>query len=328
MTSSSTKSGQISEEVTALSVEELIAEILSNARKKQFAKAEELREKLIQLSPMSLKEIISTAETIEKEKSAGIDSAHIKTWDNLYQLLNEEEQNTLFYSMKKIMLPPKKTILVHQSFNNKLFFIDDGQVVVFRQKEGKNVAITKLEKGSLVGEYTFCSIALCSASVATLTETTLYCLDRSTTEIWEENQPALLNKLLEFCKAKGHIDDIIQMQEQEEAAYPRYLLEGHVTANLLAKNGEKTANYFRGNLADISQSGVCFLFKCSKKATARALLTRTLLLSITIDQKKEPVTFSISGTIIKVLFHLYNDYSLHVQFKKLLPKELIKKIIS
>jgi len=326
MTSFSSPPDQANEDNQAQLVEKLFNEIRAHAKNGDFAQAEELREKMIELAPMSLKEIIGSAELIEQEKSIRLDPAHLEIWNKLYQTLTEEERNCLFYSLKKIILPAKKIILLHQKFNNRLFFIDKGQITVYRQKENKNVILTQLGPGELLGEYTFCTISLCSASAASLTETHLYYLERSATQSWEINHPALMNKLISFCKQEGHIDEIIKLKTQEEATYPRHSINGRVTANLLAKDGQKSATTFRGNLEDISRSGTCFQFKCSKETTARALLNRDLLISFSIEKEEIPLTFSATGKIIQVSFHLYNDYSLHIQFNSLLPHEIIEKL--
>ncbi len=309
-------------------VKDLFTEIQSEAKNKNFARAEELREKILELSPMSLTEIINSADIIEKEKTAGLDTTHLTLWNKLYQELNTEERNCLFYSMNKIKVEPQKLILSQNSLNNKLFFLDQGQVTVFKQDNGKNKIITNLGSGELLREYSFCSISLCSASVASLTPSHLYCLDRSIAEKWEATQPSLMNKLLDFCKEEGHMKEIAKMNIEEESTCPKYTFDGVINANLLTKKGKKTNTNFRGSLTNISQIGTCFHFKCNKERTARALLAQYLLLSISIKINNKPINFKIVGKINQVSFHLYSDYSLHVQFNKSLPDNLLKIIRS
>ena len=61
-------------------VELLFDLILRHAREKNFEKAEALRERLFEVDPMSLTEIIKSAEIIEEEKNESIDPDHLNVW--------------------------------------------------------------------------------------------------------------------------------------------------------------------------------------------------------------------------------------------------------
>ena len=72
-------------------VELLFDLILRHAREKNFEKAEALRERLFEVDPMSLTEIIKSAEIIEEEKNESIDPDHLDVWSGMYDLLTTEE---------------------------------------------------------------------------------------------------------------------------------------------------------------------------------------------------------------------------------------------
>ncbi|NOQ45459.1 MAG: hypothetical protein GQ559_02100, partial [Desulfobulbaceae bacterium] len=116
------------------------------------------------------------------------------------------------------------------------------------------------------------------------------------------------------------------IRKQEKWKFPRHAVQGRVTANLLAKDGTVSDAHFNGSIADISRDGTCFEINCSKKKTARALLTRDLVLSFSVNQGEKGLKFSAVGTVVRVSFHLHNDYSIHMRFKKLLHEELITKL--
>ena len=258
-------------------------------------------------------------------KNAGIDKNHLAIWDKLYGALSTEEKNCLYYSLKKVVVPPGKVILAQGAFNTRLFFIDNGQVTIHLPKGDKNILVAQLGRGDILGEYTFTTISLCSATAVSHTEVQMMYLESAAADGWGNKQPGLYDKLIDFCIHNGRVDEIIRRKKLEKRASVRYSIEGRIVATLLTKEGKKTETYFRGSLSDISTTGTCFLIKCSKRTTARALLARHLLLSFSFERGDEKVTFSAVGKVIGVSFHLYNDYSVHVHFVKQLQEDQIQK---
>ena len=320
--------GQPAQEDTSQIIKKLFADIQVAAKAKDFKLAEELREKLIEINPMAISEIIKSSEIIEKEKTAGIDKDHLVTWARLYDGLSDEERNCLYYSMKKYVVPEKKMLLTHGAMNNRLFLIDRGLVTIFFPKEGKNVVLAQIGRGDILGEYTFSTISLCSASAITHTEVELMVLDGGAADGWEDKYPGLYEKLIDFCLKSGRVDEILRIKKLEKRRYERFPAEGRVTATLLTREGKKSEVVFHGGLSDISVSGTCFTIRCSKKATARALLARYMLLSICSDEGENVATVSAIGRVVRVSFHLYEDYSVHVQFNALLTKEQCRQFVS
>ncbi len=261
----------------------LLAEITHLARDRKFSQAEALREQLMEADPSALSEIIKSADIIEKEKTAGLDPDHLAMWDRLYQELNEEETNCLFYSLKKIVVPPKKRILAHGGYNTRLYFIEKGTVTVFSQKDGKNKMIAQLGRGDLLGEYTFTTISVCSASVVSKTEIHLRYLESSATDEWHQEQPGLYEKLTRFCTQYGQVNVIEDRRKHEEEGMEHHTVDGMVVAYPLTKEGKRSTTYFRGGLTQISTDGCCFEIKSSKKETVRALLAKNLFMALALE---------------------------------------------
>lgn len=326
MSSTDTPSIQPGDQDNSQKIEKLFAEIKALAQAKDFVGAEKVRNTLIEVAPMALQEIIDSAEIIEKEKSVGIDPGHLALWDDLYKELDEEEKNSLFYSMKKVVVPPKKKILAKGKFNDKLFFIEDGKVAVYKTKGDKNILVAQLGRGNLLGEYSFTTISLCSASALTQSEVTMYYLKSAATDDWADKHPELLQKLTKFCDKKGNLDDIARRRKQEKWKYPRHNIEGKVSANLLTEKGEKTDKFFHGELVDISRDGTSFGVEIQNKNTARDLLTKKVNLSFSCPLKNDKLEFSASGKVVRVSFHHYSSYKVHIHFDPLIEESLLQKI--
>lgn len=308
-------------------VNKLVVEIQAAVKAKDFPLADSLREKLIQTDSTALKEIIDSAEMIDKAKEDNIDREHLAIWDGLYSTLSQGERNCLFYSMEKIVIPPKKIILSHGAYNSRLFFIDGGKVTIVFPRKGKNTVLAQLGKGHLLGEYSFTSISLCSATAVSHTDVKLYCLDNKITDSWQEEFPGLREKIVDYCVKNGSLEDIARWKSLEKRDKPRYQVSEPLKGYLLDKAGKQTDTYFSGTLSDISVEGCAFEIKLSKKATARALLARNLHLGFTFDVGGKPLEFSTTGQVVKVSYFMYNDYCVHIKFANALKKSVLARIL-
>ncbi len=310
----------------ALPAKDLFLAIEAAIDQGDIATAELLREKLLTDNPMALTEIIRAAELIEKAKTEGINKDHLAIWENLYESLSTEEKICLYYSLKKIVIPPGKIILAQGALNTRLFLIEKGLVTIYSSKNNKRTVIAQLGKGDILGEYTFTTISLCSATAVSHSEVHLRYLDSAAADDWDNKQPGLYDKLTDFCIRSGRVDEIINRKNLEKRTNTRYPIEGRVKATLLTKEGQRTENSFMGTLSDLSVAGTCFLIRCSKKSTARALLARQLLLSFSFEKSDKKTSLSTVGKVIAVSFHLYNDYSIHIHFNKNLDEGIIQQL--
>ncbi|MCP3928136.1 MAG: hypothetical protein GY705_03440, partial [Bacteroidetes bacterium] len=138
---------------------------------------------------------------------------------------------------------------------------------------------------------------------------------------WPRDFPGLYEKITRFCSQYGQFKAIEKRQKEQEQKIKKYVLEGIVIAYPLNKEGEKSKQYFRGGLTEVSREGCCFEIKSSKKETARALLAKSLSLIMSPNRSKNSPKQSITGRVERVSFHLHNDYSVYVTFHRPLKNE-------
>jgi CRP-like cAMP-binding protein len=322
---SSQPKGKAEQPQKARTVDELVAVIVQAVSVRDFRRADETHAELVATFPAALSDIIRAANIIEEEKSAAIEKDHLLRWRKLYQTLSDEERNCLYYSMKKHLLPPKTLILAHRAVNDRLFLIEQGQVIIFRKKDGKNVVLAQLGPGDILGEYTFSHISLCSASAITRTPVQLRCLESRHTDTWEDKHPGLYEKLLDFCLKGGKVDEILKNKRLEKQRFERYPAEGRAKLTFLTAEGKPSDLVFGGSLADISLSGACLGIRFAKKATARSLLDKQLVLHLAADRGSPPFKLSLFARVVRVSFLLYGDYTIHVSFSELQTEETVRK---
>ncbi len=306
-------------------VQQLYEMILQAAEKRDFAKAEGLRLRLIAADDMALIEIIGAAEVIDAARSAAIDPSYHEQWQDLCHGLSEEENNALYYALKEISLKPGTAFIEQGKLNNRLFFISQGQTNLVCQHGARQFLLEKLNAGDIAGEDTFFGISICTTSVVCQGQVTVKYLDRKSMEAWQESFPGLEEKLRAYCLGHSRLDSAKAAKNLERRHDTRFPLEGVVNAQLQDLKGQDLGASFRGVLEDVSAGGICFYIKSSTQSTARMLLGRPVSLSFSWIN----LGLYVRGVIVSSKYHLRNDYTVHVKVTNRndpLFVELVQKI--
>lgn len=303
--------------------EEIAREITQLAGSGNFSEAEELRDLLLAEHPMALSEIVSTGELIEKEKEARLDKAHIALWSELYDQLSQEERNCLFYSTKAAKITQGRLLFTQGKRNSKLFFINSGRVTLFHKKGEARHLIGQLSRGDIVGEEVLLDISYATYSAGCQTDVELRYLEKSVAAGWEKEFPGLEQKLSDYCLRHGRAEQLMKEKLVEKREFDRYPFDVRVSVHILDGEKKRTGKGVKGIMNDFSRAGLNFAVRLSKKETAHALLGR--LVEVELESTNTPVY--LVGKIVRIGFHLHNDYSVHVMLDRVLPEDVLQKII-
>lgn len=305
----------VAENNTQAAVAVLFELIVKYAREKDFPKAEALRNRLFDVDALALSEIVKSGEIIEEEKRGGISSNHLSTWAGLYSKLTQEETNALYYAFKKERHDPDTAVFRQGAHVPRLFFINTGQAKLTCMSNNREVLIRKVGPGDIVGDESFFSNSLCTQTLTALSSLDVQYLDKEVLKTWQESLPALEEKLHEYCLAKAKAAE--KLAAPNRRVHQRFRISGSVSFQLLNSQGAPMGNAFGGDLSDISQSGLSFHLKITVRDNARMLLGRILGMKLTIPAGEVVLT----GIVVAVLSHPFEDYSVHVRFHKLLPEQ-------
>lgn len=319
----------ISEKKTEPAVKLLFDMIIKCAKGKNFSKAESLREKLMEIDPMALSEIISSAEIIEEEKSVSLDKAHMNIWSGLYGKLTPEESNALFYSMKEAVYNANEHVFKKGDHNSMLYFINQGELKMVYEQKGKELLLKKLKPGDIAGQDTFFSISVCTTSLMTLSKVKMNCIEKDVLVRWSKEIPTLEPKLKDYSLKIESAHDLLKKKGMDRRLVNRHNISGKVAVQIINASGNPVGKAFRGDLSDISASGISFYIKTSDRKNASFLLGRNLDLMFAVsedvaDASLEKITQT--GTVIGVSYHLFNDYIIHLKFNKELSSVLVAEI--
>lgn len=292
------------------------------AQAQNFAKAESLREKLFEVDSMALDEIVKSADIIENAKLSAMDQAHTETWSHLYKNLTKEESIALYYGMQTAVYEPEQIIFRQGEMNTNLYLINAGNVKLFYHKDKHAILLNTLGPGDIFGEDTFFTNSTCTTSVMAHSKAKLNIIEKSVLQKWQAEEPNLANKLQDYCAGLEPVKDLLKKKELERRAYPRYEISGSASIQILDKQGSKV---FKGDLEDISASGVSFIMNTSPTA-AETLLGSRLNVKFTLHGAFPEINIDQDGRVVGVHGQLFNEYYINVRWEELLDNGEIDRI--
>jgi CRP-like cAMP-binding protein len=311
---------------TDAAVKLLFKVIVKCAREKNFKKAEELRERMLEVDPMALDEIISSAEIIEEEKSQALDPIHMQIWSRLYDMLDTEEKNELYFAMQDAVLEINQPVFLQGKLDTNLYFINQGQLKMIYQDKAGDVLLYSLGPGQLAGQENFFSNTVCTTSLVTLSNVNLKYLEKRALLKWRNEFPALEQKLIDFCAGFPNATTLLQSKKMDRRALQRVKLSGKGLVQLLNRAGEPIGKSFKGHLSDISVGGLSFELRISKEETARLLLGRKISVAFNYTKRIPNISIDQIGTIVGIYPFPFEDYSIHVKFDKMLDRSVIESL--
>ena len=299
--------------------------IVEKAKQRDFFKAEALRDKLLDVAPMALKEISDSADIIDDEKSRAIDKNHRNVWAELYSSLSPEEANALYFAMRERVFNEGAVITSVGDADFSLYFLDKGQIdMVFIKDDAKSLKI--LEPGDIAGEDTFFyHTAVRTVTLIAKTQLKARSLDRRSLEEWKEKYPALEQKLTDYCNRAGRASEILLKKGMNRRRNLRKKLNGKVGVQLLNSSGAPAGKPFIGVLYDISISGLSFTFRLSNNDVAHKLLGAKIKTQLVIPDAGASKKIEQLGKIVGIGYHVLSDHSIHIRFDQ--PDEAIKRLI-
>ena len=307
---------------------QLVELITSCARKKDFKNAERLRERIYEIDPMALTEILQSGEIIEEEKSGAMDQDLLETWSGLLSVLTQDEFNDLYFTMEKREIKTGEILVSQGTTNDELFFINRGalRISYFQIGTGgdKEIFLENMESGQIAVE-NFFNATLWTVSLTAVQKTQISILRREDLERLEKKNPGIGSKLHGYSMRSFNIAGLLNRKRLDRRAHERYKVRRKIHLEITGKSGCVHSS-FDGSMADISQGGFCFVVKIINKENSRLLLGRDIRATIPLSQGGEQ---KVDGTVIGLQLRdsINCDFSGHVRFKNVLERQPLKFII-
>ena len=314
----------ISENKKDLAVELLFDLITHYAKAQNFSRAEALRERLFEVDSLALNALVKSAEIIEAEKMAAIDPIHLDTWSQLYGKLTKEETIALYYEMKAATVEVEQIIFRQGEMNSNLYFIDSGRLNIAYHMGNHLSLLKSLGPGDIAGEDTFFTSSTCTTSLIAHSKGKLHFLEKSVLSKWQADAPNLKNKLQDYCLKLEPLKDLLEKKNLERRKHNRYVISGDAAVQIADKIEGKV---FKGELSDISASGVSFVMSTSPQS-AELLLGCQLRLKFLLPQVPAKLRIEQNGSIVGVHRQLFNEYLINAKWDQPLSNDTMATIKS
>jgi CRP-like cAMP-binding protein len=258
----------------------------------------------------------------------GIDLDHRKLFAGLYDIMTEEEGNTLFHALKEMNAPVDSVIHRQGDSNNALFFVNKGKLRIGIRNGDRRLFVKILFPGDIFGSETFFSNSNCTATIIAFVETTLYRLDKDNFRRLKSKYPELETKLKDYCHQAGTVSNYIQQKKMDRREKKREPVSGKAVAQFLSNSGNLVGKPIRVGLSDISQGGTSFIIRLSSEEKTDFILGNKLIVQFSSNVTSTSAKVQKMGTIVAIVPTASRDYSFHLKFDEDLTAHDFSAILS
>ena len=185
---------------------------------------------------------------------------------------------------------------------------------MFYRQADKAILLKTLGPGDLVGEDTFFfSDAFSTTSVIAESPVKLHVLEKDRLAKLNEAVPGLEPKIKGYCFGLESVADLLKAKSLERRVSKRLNLPGKVIVQVFDNQKQPVGKPFRGELIDISASGLAFIFKTTRKSDAM-MLGQNLNMALSFAELDSDLKFKKAGVVVAVNSEPFNEYIVHAEF--------------
>lgn len=294
---------------------------------KNYSVAEMLRDRLLEVSPSALSDVIELGELIEEHKSNVITDHHIEIWSELYEEMTTEEFSALYYALRLENYNKGDVIVKSGETDTNLYFVNSGYLSLSCTAGGNEVFLKRMQASDILGGEQFFSVSVWTITLKALTAVQLHVLGQSKWSDIIAQEPGIEEKLRRYCQKYVKISELLRMSGDDRREYPRHSVCLMAKNMLLDPYGRKGKRSFTGELTDISKTGLAFTIRIADKDNAKLLLGRQIITIILINGKElNPCT----GVIVGVKIHDPGRFvfSVHVKLSKKIDGESLMRLVA
>ena len=315
----------IEQQGTESAVKLLFDLVTKYAGQKDFAKAEALREKLLEVDSMALAEIVKCGEIIEEEKSKAIDQDHQGLFKRIYDVFNQEETNAFYYAMESDTRDAGQVIFRQGGLDSRLYLIDEGQIKSVFHREGEEFLIKESNPGDMVGDDSFFHSTVCTTSAVALSDVRLRSLEKESLEKWKQDSPALASKLGDYCLGLESIYDVLRTKNLDRRSADRVKVPVRMSLRPTGGSNAASEKAISGTLADICEGGLSLYVTMPRDRAEGLFMGPKLNMRFALPAGKDLRQISRDGTVVAVRLHP-DTCSMSVKFDENLDEGIIRGI--
>jgi CRP-like cAMP-binding protein len=304
--------------------------IVRYAGRKDFVRAEQLRETMMEMVPNAIAEIVKTGEIIENEKTAAMDFEKIKPWASLFNEFTPGEAAAFYYALKTTTAKIHQRIFQQGDCDNRLYFIESGKLKLscFDKQVKKNVVFANLTKGDICGVETFFTHTTHTTTLTVVEDAKFSYIDKKIYQKLLIDHPALDAKLIRYCEThqkKLNVENGDQLFRRE---HPRFqtALKGKIQR--IDQKGNLSKQISSVTIADISMGGLSCMARNLGVGEAANLHRSQVQVSFSYQKYDIVHETTKVAEVVSVRFLPFGESSIHLRFKTPLEEHRVHEIAS
>ena len=309
-------------------IKTLLEGIVYYANQKNFAKAEQLREKLIIEAPTAVRAIVRSAEIIEQKKNACMDPQKIRIWADLFNEFTAGEAAAFYFALKDFVAKPNQPVFQQGNCDNRMYFIRSGSLKLkyFDYDVRKNVSIATLHKGDIAGVETFFTLTNHTTNLIAVEESEISYLEKSAYQKILADHHAIESKLFRYCESKQGNYQPKHPEELSRRAYKRYKTQLNAFVRRFDQHDKLGEEISEAKIIDISAGGLGYRVKNLKIGEAAHLHNSRIY--ITASYQKYSLSYELkqSAKVVSLKFLPFGECSVHVQFEEPISEDKVMDI--
>lgn len=304
----------------------IFSRCVTAARDKDFITAERLRDRLLEMNPMALAEVLQAGEIIEEEKSSSITGHQLTIWADLCGKMGTAEFTALYHAMRPERYLAGEPIVRRGETDPSLYCINAGSVGMYCQDGSQEIFLKRMQPGDIFGIDQFFSVSVWTVTLKALSDVRIHVLDRQALAELQPVHADIDPKLRDFCRKFDIVPHLVRMAGSDRRDYPRHPLSLVIDAQLLDRYGHPGTRAFKAEMTDISNGGIGMAIRTSNLDSAGLLLGRQVAIEL---RPVEGKTLQCTGIIVGVkLRHVAEpDLILHVKLFNELQAAVVAKIV-
>lgn len=301
----------------------LLLDLISTmASLQQFDQAEVLCQRLAEIDPLALEDILKAAAILEEQRNAAMGQAQATNWVESYDFLTTEEFNALYSSMEHVKYDANENIVVQGDSQQWLFFVNKGRAKLFSRDAHGNDILQKIAgPGEVFGVDSFFKPSVWTVDVASVGPVEVSVLTQEALRKWQNTFPDLEAKIKDFCQQFSEHESL-NVMAMDRRAMERLNCAGRLVMAVLDDQGHGTGIALQGDMGGISIVGIFFTIHISQKKHVRLLLGRKVLVSLIGGPPDNRLTSGVAGVVVAIYVQdptngdlaSYAQYAVHVQF--------------
>ena len=258
-----------------------------------------------------------------------MDDKKNKPWAEWLNSIAPEEASAVLHKLIKVKVKARQRIFQQGDCDNRLIFVESGKLKLsyWDSLKKRNIVFTHLSKGDICGAETFFSHSPHTGTLSAVEDSTIRCLDKNDFQKLLGENPALENKLVEYCEK--HQKKIVFHNEQKHArrANERYPTSLKGLIQQVDSSGNLSPVALIVIVTNISVGGVCCCLKNLGVENAANYYQSTVQITISYQQNSLVSDIQKMAKVVATRFLPMGESTIHLQFNVPLSEKKVMEMV-